>query len=171
MNERQQTQGQRIVVGIDGSAPSKEALRWAVGQAELTGAAVEAVIAWQFPAAASGYGWAPVPAIDAMNFEETAANVIGDSITECVSPGSQVQVTSTVRQGNAAEVLLDCAKGADLLVVGSRGHGGFVGALLGSVSQHCAHHATCPLVIIRAATGHSSIGHAPGGRFNGRDGQ
>jgi nucleotide-binding universal stress UspA family protein len=137
----QQTQGQRIVVGIDGSASAKEALRWAVGQAELTGAAIEAVIAWQFPAAASGYGWAPVPAIDVMNFEDVAAKVLGDSISECVDRGGPEQITSAVRQGNAAEVLLDCAKGADLLV------------------------------IVRGATGQGSIGHAPVERINGRDAQ
>ena len=55
-----------------------------------------------------------------------------------------------VREGNAAQVLLDAAQGADLLVVGSRGHGGFTEALLGSVSQHCVHHAQCPIVIVRA---------------------
>jgi nucleotide-binding universal stress UspA family protein len=60
---------------------------------------------------------------------------------------------ATVRQGNAAQVLLDDAKGAELLVVGSRGHGGFTEALLGSVGQHCVHHATCPVVVIRDGTG------------------
>ena len=58
-------------------------------------------------------------------------------------------ITQKVVEGNAARVLLDASAGADLLVVGSRGHGGFVEALLGSVGQHCVHHATCPVVVIR----------------------
>lgn len=66
-------------------------------------------------------------------------------------PGVKIQ--PTVRQGNAAQVLLEDAKGAELLVVGSRGHGGFTEALLGSVGQHCVHHATCPVVVIRDGTG------------------
>ncbi|HXW45046.1 MAG TPA: universal stress protein [Streptosporangiaceae bacterium] len=153
MNQQRETAGQRIVVGVDGSPSSKRALRWATCQAALTGAAIEAVIAWQYPAAAGGYGWMLAPADD-MDFEGVAAKALADSIADCVDSASPVQLTTTVREGNAAEVLLDCAKGADLLVVGSRGHGGFVGALLGSVSQHCAHHATCPLVIIRDGSGH-----------------
>lgn len=66
-----------------------------------------------------------------------------------MDPGSDVRVIPRLREGNAAQVLLDAAADADLLVVGSRGHGGFAEALLGSVSQHCVHHATCPVVIIR----------------------
>ena len=66
-----------------------------------------------------------------------------------VDVASPVKVSSTVREGNPAKILLEAADGADLLVVGSRGHGGFAEALLGSVSQHCVHHAPCPVVIIR----------------------
>jgi nucleotide-binding universal stress UspA family protein len=68
-----------------------------------------------------------------------------------VDPDGPVKVSSVVREGNAAQVLLDAANGAELLVVGSRGHGGFAEALLGSVSHACVHHARCPVVIIRAA--------------------
>jgi len=156
MNQLQPANAQRIVVGVDGSSGSKEALRWAVGQAELTGAVVEAVIAWQFPAVASGYGWIPMPVADDLDCEGIAAKVLGDTVADCADPAGQVQIITSVLHGNAAEVLLDRARGADLLVVGSRGHGGFVGALLGSVSQHCAHHATCPLVIIRSAAAQGS---------------
>lgn len=142
--------GHRVVVGVDGSASSRAALRWAVGQAELTGAAVQAVTAWEFPAMVVGYGWAAPPALGAGQYEELAEKLSAGEISNVVDPGSTVPISTQVRQGNAAQVLLDAAVTADLLVIGSRGHGTFAGALLGSVSMHCAHHATCPVVIVRA---------------------
>ena len=134
----------RIVVGVDGSVPSKAALAWAVKQARLTGATVEAVIAWELPAT---YGF-PVP-VPAMDYGGLAAEVLAGAIAEASSPGEPVKIRSTVAEGSAARVLLDASAGAELLVVGSRGHGGFTEALLGSVGQHCVHHATCPVVVIR----------------------
>jgi nucleotide-binding universal stress UspA family protein len=139
----------RIVVGVDGSESSKAALRWAVHQAELTGAQVEAVSAWQYPPMIGGFGLGPASAM-ALNFDEIAAKALSDSIADVVDPATSVHISTAVIEGNAAQVLLRAADGADLLVVGSRGHGGFTGALLGSVSQHCAHHAPCPLIIVRA---------------------
>ena len=132
------------MVGVDGSVPSKAALAWAVKQARLTGATVEAVTAWELPAT---YGY-PVP-VPAMDYGGLAAEVLADAIAEASSPGEPVKIRSTVAEGSAARVLLDASAGAELLVVGSRGHGGFVEALLGSVGQHCVHHATCPVVVIR----------------------
>lgn len=149
--QQRATSGQRIVVGVDGSSSSKAALAWAVRQAEMTGATVEAVIAWHYPVMVGGYAWGPVPALDDADFETIAARALSAAIAETVDPTSTVKVSTTVREANAAQVLLETAQGADLLVVGSRGHGGFTGALLGSVSQHCAHHASCPIVIIRDA--------------------
>jgi nucleotide-binding universal stress UspA family protein len=134
----------RIVVGVDGSVPSKAALVWAVQQSRLTGAAVEAVIAWEFPAT---YGY-PAPVSD-VNWEELARQVISEAIAEVRSSAGQVEIRCKVMEGNAAQVLLGESAGAELLVVGSRGHGGFVEALLGSVGQHCVHHATCPVVVNR----------------------
>jgi nucleotide-binding universal stress UspA family protein len=148
MSVHRQTSSHRIVVGVDGSASSKAALAWAIRQAELTGATVEAVIAWHSPVMVGGYGRAPVTATEP-DFEAVSGYELGVAIAETVDPASEVKVTATVREGGAARVLLDASHGADLLVVGSRGHGGFTGALLGSVSQHCVHHATCPVVIIR----------------------
>ena len=144
--------GRRIVVGVDGSAPSKAALAWAVRQAQLTGAAVEAIIAWEYPAT-YGYAMPAAPEIN-YNFEEIAAEVVANTIAEVCGQGEPVKITSRVVEGNAAQALLDASAGAELLVIGSRGHGGFVEALLGSVGQHCVHHATCPVVVIRdSATG------------------
>jgi nucleotide-binding universal stress UspA family protein len=151
MSHQQEHQSGRIVVGVDGSPSSKQALIWALRQAELTGASVEAVIAWHYPIAGAGIPFEPAGTMVDADFEEIARMVLTNAITEVVDPASPVKISSTAIEGNAAQVLLDAAVGAELLVVGSRGHGGFVGALLGSVSQHCAHHAPCPLVIIRGA--------------------
>jgi nucleotide-binding universal stress UspA family protein len=147
----------RIVVGVDGSAPSKAALAWAVSQARLTGATVEAIIAWEYPMT---FGY---PALEALtvDFRGIAGQVLARTIAQVAVPGQPVTITSTVSEGNAARVLLDAAAEADLLVVGSRGHGGFVGALLGSVGQHCVHYATCPVVVIRDSVA-PGLGREPG---------
>jgi nucleotide-binding universal stress UspA family protein len=134
----------RIVVGVDGSASSKAALAWALGQAQLTGAVVEAVTAWDYPAT---YGYAA--AVVDVDWEGLAAQVLSDAIAEVAPDAGPAAIRRRVSEGNAASVLLDASAGADLLVVGSRGHGGFVEALLGSVSQHMVHHAACPVVVIR----------------------
>lgn len=130
----------RIVVGVDGSAASKAALAWAIGQAASTDAVVEAVTA---------YYWFPMP-IEELDFRGLATDVLDNAILKASSVGPPVKILSKVVHGSPAKVLLDAAHGADLLVVGNRGHGGFTGALLGSVSQHCVHHAECPVVVIRA---------------------
>ncbi len=134
----------RIVVGVDGSAPSKAALSWAVQQGKLTGAVVEAVITWEIPPT---YGY-PVPVSD-VDWAQLAKQAVSEAVADTVDDAPPAKVTYKVVEGNAAQVLLEEAAGADLLVVGNRGHGGFVEALLGSTSQHCVHHATCPVVVIR----------------------
>jgi nucleotide-binding universal stress UspA family protein len=135
----------RIVAGVDGSPSSKAALVWAVRQAELTGAVVEAVIAWWYP---SGYGLAPA-ADGVVDFEGDAGKTLAEAIAEVSGVAPDVMVSPRVIEGHPAGVLLREARGADLLVVGSRGHGGFAAALLGSVSQHCVQHAPCPVVVVR----------------------
>ena len=150
----QQASASRIVVGVDGSPSSRAALAWAVRQAELVGASIEAVAAWHYPVMTGGYAWAPASGLDDSDWGDIAAKELTDAISQTVSPDSSVKISTSVQEGNAAQVLLEAADGAGLLVVGSRGHGGFTGALLGSVSQHCAHHAPCPLVIVRQAREH-----------------
>ena len=140
----------RIVVGVDGSPISKVALRWAIDQARLTGATVDAVIAWQYPEAMHGNAWAAM-LVDEPGFRALAEKELTEAISETAGPDPDVVINPVVVEGWPAEVLLNAAEGADLLVIGSRGRGGFASALLGSVSQNCAHHATCPLLIIRAA--------------------
>jgi len=144
MNSRPDDEVPRIVVGVDGFEPSTAALRWAIHQAKLTGAVVEAVTAWQIPA-----GSGLLPAADIPDYQDDARMVLTEAITQTSMLDTEVEVRPRVVEGRAGQVLVDAAEGAELLVVGCRGHSGLAEALLGSVSQHCAHHAPCPVVIIR----------------------
>ncbi|RAG83349.1 universal stress protein [Streptacidiphilus pinicola] len=138
----------RIVVGVDTSDASKAALRWAIRQAEATGATVEAVMAWERPT--GWYGWAPA-GVGVYDFEGLARKSLDRAVThalEGVPP--QVRIDARTIEGHPAAVLLDQAQDAALLVVGDRGLGTFTRALLGSVCQHCVHHAACPVVVVRA---------------------
>ncbi|MBO1416709.1 universal stress protein [Streptomyces sp. FH025] len=138
----------RIVVGVDGSPASEQALRWAVDYAKAVGGTVNAIAAWEYPAF---YGWAgtSVPVAEAFNPEELAGKTLSDSVAKVVGEDAGVRISETVMPGNAAQALLEAAKGAALLVVGSRGLGGFSGVLLGSVSRHLTEHAPCPVVVVR----------------------
>ncbi|GGP33508.1 universal stress protein [Streptomyces melanogenes] len=117
----------RVVVGVDGSEASYEALRWAVRHARLIRASVEAVAAYDVPGAA---GWS-APAVDADLDEEQARKDLGDELRSVLGQAPDVPLTSHVVRGNAAEVLTDTSVGAELLVVGNRGRGGFARLLLG----------------------------------------
>jgi nucleotide-binding universal stress UspA family protein len=141
----------RIVVGVDGSPSSQAALQWAADQADRTGADVDAVIAWEYPALAAGFGFAATAMITNSQYREYAEKVVADAVSRVTEPGSGVRFSTRVGEGNAAQVLLDASAEAELLVVGSRGHGTFAGAVLGSVSTRVAHHAPCPVVVVRGA--------------------
>lgn len=133
-----------IAVGVDGSASSMDALRWAAGQARLTGADLHAVYAWDLPPGhgfAPGYAYVDPEAEARRSLESTIAKVLGDE--------PAVPLVTHVARGHAASVLIEASRGADMLVLGSRGHGAFAGMLLGSVSQHCAQQAACPVLIMR----------------------
>ncbi len=138
----------RVVVGVDGSSGAQAALEFAVAEAALRGASVHAVHSWQCPV--SDGGWV-VPVTE---YETYARGVLADAVARAapaeVHRLTEPPVTSDLQEGHPAERLLAAARGAALLVVGSRGHGGFVGLLLGSVSQYCITHATCPVVVVRA---------------------
>lgn len=135
----------RIVVGVDGSDSSTRALRWALNQAKATGAVVEAVHAWEVT---SSFGMPPavLPGDDPA---ATAEQVLATAVDRAAGGKPPVPVERQVVRGNPVAVLLERAKDAELLVVGSHGHGGFLGALIGSVSQHCVQHAACPVVVVR----------------------
>ncbi|HEY3908093.1 MAG TPA: universal stress protein [Streptosporangiaceae bacterium] len=139
----------RIVVGVDGSPASAAALRWAVHEGEITGDTVEAVIAWHYPIAAGGYGWAPMVVEYDLDLRPIAEKALTEAIDKAAGPDPGVTIERRVAEGDASTVLTGASADADLLVVGSRGHGTFTDALIGSVSQNCAHHAKCPVVIVR----------------------
>ncbi|MFE1285784.1 universal stress protein [Streptomyces sp. NPDC058751] len=135
----------RVVVGIDGSPSSYEALRWALHYAGLIGGVVDAVAVWDLPGL---YGWSG-PVVDMDVDEEESRRRMQAEMAEVLGPGATDSVRTHLVHGNTSGVLLRAAEGAEVLVVGSRGRGGFASALLGSVSQHVAQHATCPVVIVR----------------------
>jgi len=138
-----------IVVGVDGSPHSKAALRWAVTQARRVGARVEAISAWQQPATVGyPYGWSP-DLHDGDIIAIVAEKVLDEAVAEVNGQlEAPVEIHATVVHGNPADVLLEAAVGAQMLVVGSRGHGTYVGILLGSVSRQCVKHAPCPVLIV-----------------------
>ena len=144
----------RIVVGIDGSEQSSAALRWAVEEAALRGATVEAVHAWTFVPVTTpaDSGLVPVPWTDSVDALEAtralAERIAADQVRDVL--GDDHDVTVSLVQDDATEALTQAAAGADLLVVGNRGRGAFKEALLGSTSGRVADHAPCPVVIVRA---------------------
>jgi nucleotide-binding universal stress UspA family protein len=145
----------RIVVGIDGSTGSAAALHWAVEEAQLRGAEVHAVMAWQQPVAigaASGLTLGMDPAIGAEFVLAAAADAEAEaeaaSLVAKAGEASDVLIVCEALEGYPAKTLIRAAEGADLLVVGTRGYGGFVGALVDSVSHYVVAHATCPVVVV-----------------------
>jgi nucleotide-binding universal stress UspA family protein len=137
------TRPPRVVVGIDGSEQSKQALRWAAHFAKATGAQLEAVAAWQYP---FGYGWSAVPV--EWSPEQDTEKILTATIDEVMGADRPADMVLEVLDGNPAKVLITRGKGAQMIVVGSRGHGGFAGLLLGSVSSSVAEHATCPVLVV-----------------------
>jgi nucleotide-binding universal stress UspA family protein len=144
-----------IVVGVDHSAGAKAALRFAVGEAGLRQASLRVVHAWQFGYVGASFLPGSYPGLgDELDGLRGAAEAALDATLQEVGSGTGgVEIERRMVEGAAAAVLVDESRGAELLVVGSRGLGGFSGLLLGSVSQQCAHHATCPIVIVHAPAG------------------
>jgi nucleotide-binding universal stress UspA family protein len=138
--------GGRIVVGVDGSPSCLAALDWAGRQAEMTKSVLHLITAWNWPAA---YGTA-VAISNEFSPALIAATVL-DSAEEAVHDAHpSVEIHKYVQEGHAASVLVNASKGATMLVVGCRGHGEFAGMLLGSVSEHCATNAHCPVLVFRS---------------------
>jgi nucleotide-binding universal stress UspA family protein len=135
----------RIVVGVDGSESSKDALRWAERQARLTDSELQVVSAWDFVLPQS----MALSTFDTADPIENQRRGLRAIVEEVVGEGPTVRLRLEVVESRPVHALLELAAGADLLVVGCRGHGEFAGMLLGSVSLHCAVHAPCPVVVVR----------------------
>ncbi|HET7379551.1 MAG TPA: universal stress protein [Gaiellales bacterium] len=138
-----------IVVGVDGSSCSREALRFASAEAALRGKSLQVLWAWQAPG--SLYAMSALsPTFDPLELSRAARKA---AERECRDVLGARDVDVTVVEGNPANALIEESGEADMLVVGSRGLGGFKGLMLGSVSQQCAAHARCPVVIVHEPAG------------------
>jgi nucleotide-binding universal stress UspA family protein len=134
---------ERVAVGVDGSDTAQRALDWALDEARRRQAAVEVVHAWTPPLLA-----APTLAYNYGPFDDAARCVLDAALDKADTSNLPVPVRRTIRPGSGGHVLVEAAKDADLVVVGSRGLGGFKGLLLGSVSHQITHHSSCPVVVI-----------------------
>jgi nucleotide-binding universal stress UspA family protein len=132
----------RVVVGVDGSPHSAAALRWSLGEAEAHAGEVTAVLAWQVPFLSNP------AAYDKTELEQTYREFLIKTVSE-IAPSPAVPLRTLVAEGDPTESLIAASKEADLLVLGSRGRSPFAGLMLGSVSQACAAHASCPVVVVK----------------------
>jgi nucleotide-binding universal stress UspA family protein len=139
----------RIVVGVDGSPGARQALSWALAEANIRHASLEVVHSWSYPEQGPKSSVSPGLAVSVEALEQDALQVVEDSLAELVVP-EDLQLRRHVAPSPASLALVEAAEGADLLVVGARGKGGFAGLQLGSVAQQCAQHTPCPLVIVPA---------------------
>jgi len=134
-----------IVVGVDGSEPSLKALRWAAEQARLTAASLRVLTTWEISAASS---WTPAFPLD-YDPAAVAREVLDQAINDTLGADPDISVQRVVREGLPVPLLLAEARGADLLVVGTHGHGALAGILVNSVAEHLLRHAPCAVVIVR----------------------
>lgn len=137
-----------IVVGVDGSEHSLDALRWAAEEAKLRKVPLRAVAAFATPLMSTGYEVA-VP--DSSDLAAASTTMLGAAVDTVRGEGrlEGVDVITEVLEGHAGEQLIRLSESADLLVVGARGHGGFIGLLMGSVTTYVVNHALCPVVVVR----------------------
>ena len=139
----------RIVAGVDGSDGSRAALQWAFEEAREHGSELLLISVWTPSPAEIAPPFGSFPWGTNVDLTEAAEQALQELLQGVMGEQDDVKVKTQVVSGNAAKVLIDSSQDADLLVVGSRGHGGFAGMLLGSVSQHVAAHASCPVVVVR----------------------
>jgi nucleotide-binding universal stress UspA family protein len=137
----------RIVVGVDGSIESIDALEWAAREARVRAATLEVVTVWNYPVGLLLVPVAPDPPTRHALIEE-AKGVIERALAKCGDALTDVDVARHVAEGSAARCLINASADADLLVLGKRGLGGFRGLMLGSISQQCVQHAHCPVVVV-----------------------
>ena len=162
MTESNATQPGAVVVGVDGSEGSQGALDWAVAEARMRKAPLRIVHAWKYgfnvvgPSAYIGdtsmlgmaAGYMGSVGFDSSELHQAAESHLREALSKVLTEVTDLLIERQVMEGSPAEVLVGAVTEDDLLVVGSRGHGGFAGLLLGSVSQQCVHHSPCPVVIV-----------------------
>lgn len=154
------TSSNRILVGVDGSASSIDALRYAARLADALDAPIEVMVTWIYP------GLMDYGAVSAWSPEDDARQIARDAVAAAFPDGAPARLTTSVANGPTASRLIAESHDAAMLVVGSRGHGGFAGLLLGSVSSACAEYAHCPVLIVHGphATSPSEVdGSEPAG--------
>lgn len=134
----------QIIVGVDGSEPSLKALEWAIVEAKLRSAELTIVTTWSYPIMAG----TPGDIVPEDSFKEVCERIQAEALTVATDAG--LTATGRIVRGSAVTVLLEAAESAGLLVVGSRGRGGFTGLLMGSVSNQLVHHAACPVLVVRS---------------------
>lgn len=139
----------KVVVGVDGSEGSRRALAWAAAEARDHGAGLTVLASWSPPVAIAGPGYSAYPEYGAADLSGAATSELAAALEAVLGKEPGLPLERIVVEGHAAHRLVEASDGADLLVVGCRGHGGFAGMLLGSVSQHVAAHARCPVVVVR----------------------
>jgi nucleotide-binding universal stress UspA family protein len=143
-----------IVVGVDGSGHSQRALEWAIKEAAIRHAPLTVVTVHQLVAGYSGRGVVYPNDAELAEKARQAAQLETDKLLTDVGPDRPASVTVEARSGFPVEELLNAADGADMIVIGSRGAGGFAQLLMGSISDQVARHAHCPVVIIPAERKH-----------------
>lgn len=140
-----------IIVGIDGSAAAAQALAWAVDEARLRSTPLKIVSAWETPYLDWGEAF-PLPQEPEREALEHARSIAEQAASQVAAQFSELDVSSEAVEGSPAGRLIELSESAELLVVGSRGRGGFAGLILGSVSQQCVAHAHCPVVVVHGST-------------------
>jgi len=144
-----------IVVGVDGSSDAERAVGWALNEARLCGDTVLLVHAWQYPAiAVTTYAGEPLPVFGHDEIEKVASELLAKARDHASTREPSVDVQTRLVEGHPGAALVDASGDARLLVVGSRGRGGFKGMLMGSVSTSCVHHARCPVVVVPPVAAH-----------------
>jgi nucleotide-binding universal stress UspA family protein len=140
---------QNVVVGVDGSDGSRRALAWAAEEAREHQARLTVITAWTPPPAPVGAGYASFRGYAEVDFGKLAEHELEEAVAAVLGEDTDLPVERVLIEGHPARQLIDASSEADLVVVGCRGHGGFVGMMLGSVGQHVAAHAHCPVAVVR----------------------
>jgi len=142
-----------VIVGVDGSEGAQKALVQAANEATLRGSRLRVICAWNISPAAFDGGFVGADQTTLDSFRQNAETIVGEALAQVKRAQPAQPCEGKAIEGQAAQVLLEEARDASLIVVGSRGHGGFASLLLGSVSQQVVHHAPCPVLVVRQPEG------------------